>query len=478
MQRGDKMPKKQCGVALLAAGKGTRLKLPMPKAIAPLLGQTLIDFSLQELANFSLWKGYDLNVGLVLGHGKELVEAHLSNNYSEELKDKKIEVAHQAEQNGTGHALQCFFNDLPHYWDYEYTLISCVDTPLIIKEIYEEMFQQFERNADLQGVAVSFETNPFGYGRIKREDKGFTIIEEKDANAIEKEIREVNSGLYLFKTSYIKKYLGKLTSDNNAGEFYLTDLFRADEFVKALPYRNDDYFLGINDPTQLERAGLLLKERKISAFRDKGVYIEDSKSLYIDWDVEVEAGSTLSANTYLKAGTRIAEGAVIESGTFLKNSKIGKNTKVLGHSYLEDTIVHENASIGPFARLRPGAEIGNECKVGNFVEIKKAKLEKGAKVSHLSYVGDATIGENSNIGCGFITCNYDGANKHFTEIGSGTFVGSDCQMIAPVKIGNEAFIAAGSTINKDVPDGGFAIARGKQETREGLAKKYLKTKDK
>ncbi len=472
------MPKKQCGVALLAAGKGTRLKLPIPKAIAPLLGQTLMDFTLQELKSFSSWKGHDFKTGLVLGHGKDLVEAHLEAHYPSEIKDKSIEVAHQKEQNGTGHALQCFFQELPHFWDYELTLISCVDTPLITKEIYEEMFQQFERDKNLQGVAVSFETDPQGYGRIIRADKGFTIVEEKDANSMEREIREVNSGLYLFKTSYIKKYLNNLTSDNNAGEFYLTDLFKADENVKPIPYRDDSFFLGVNDPEQLEKVGDILKARKIKKLRAEGVYVEDSKNIYIDWDVEVGAGTRLSANSHIKTGTRIAEDVLVEPGCIIKNSIIEDGAQILGNSYLEDARVGKSASIGPFARLRPGADIGEDCKVGNFVEVKKAKLEKGAKVSHLSYVGDARIGEDSNIGCGFITCNYDGANKHFTDIGKGTFVGSDCQMIAPVKVGDNAFIAAGSTINKDVPDDGFAIARGKQETKEGLAKKYLKKKEK
>jgi len=200
------------------------------------------------------------------------------------------------------------------------------------------------------------------------------------------------------------------------------------------------------------------------------------ESIHIDDEVRIGVGSVVYPNVTLLGNTVIGEKVVIESGAFIKNSKINNGSEILAHSYLEDALVHEEVTIGPMARLRPGADIGAESKIGNFVEVKKSKLAKGVKVSHLSYVGDAEIGENTNIGCGFITCNYDGVNKHKTKIGSNTFIGSDCQMVAPIEIGNDAFVAAGSTITKNVPDGAFGIARGQQVTKDGAAKKFLKRK--
>lgn len=207
-----------------------------------------------------------------------------------------------------------------------------------------------------------------------------------------------------------------------------------------------------------------------------GVRFLNPEQVYIDSDVVIGVGSTIYPGCTLLGKTVIGKAVVIESNCFIKNSTINDNADILAGSYLEEALVGEQASIGPMARLRPGTDIGPEAKIGNFVEIKKSKLARGAKVSHLSYIGDAEIGENSNIGCGFITCNYDGANKHKTKIGSNTFIGSDCQVIAPLEIGNDAFVAAGSTITKNIPDGAFGIARSNQVTKEGAAKRFLKTK--
>ncbi len=197
---------------------------------------------------------------------------------------------------------------------------------------------------------------------------------------------------------------------------------------------------------------------------------------YIEYDVEIGSGATIYPGVTLLNGTKIGENVLVESGSFIKNSQIQKNVSILANSYIEDAFVQAGAVIGPMARLRPGSDIGENAKIGNFVEIKKSKLANGVKVSHLSYVGDADIGENTNIGCGFITCNYDGHKKHKTVIGRDAFIGSDCQMVAPINIGNNVFVAAGSTITKDIPDGGFGIARSVQTTKDGLAKKFLKSK--
>ncbi|MCB9094536.1 MAG: bifunctional UDP-N-acetylglucosamine diphosphorylase/glucosamine-1-phosphate N-acetyltransferase GlmU [Halobacteriovoraceae bacterium] len=466
------MGMKQCAVALLAAGKGTRLKLDGPKALAPLLGKKLIDYSLEVFEKFTQTASIQPHIGVVVGHEREKLENYLAQNKA------KVETCLQAEQKGTGHALQCFFEELPHMWELPYTLVACVDTPLITEEIYSEMFNKMNRDDSIQGIAVTFETpNPKGYGRIKKGDVGFQIIEEKDASASDQLIKEVNSGLYLLKTSYIKEHLYNLNNKNKSGEFYLTDLFREDQKVETLLYRDESFFKGVNDQIQLEDCRTLLLKRKIASLRDQGVLIVDSKNIEIEWDVEVGNGSILEPNIHLKGNTQIGQNVSIEPGVVIKNSKIGNNVNILAYSYLEECEIGESSQIGPFARLRPQAHIGSENKIGNFVEIKKSQFAKGVKVSHLSYVGDSEIGENSNVGCGFISCNYDGSKKHITKIGKNCFIGSDCQSVAPVEIGDGSFVAAGSTITKNVPADSFAIARSKQINKEGQAKRFIKKKD-
>jgi bifunctional UDP-N-acetylglucosamine pyrophosphorylase/glucosamine-1-phosphate N-acetyltransferase len=227
---------------------------------------------------------------------------------------------------------------------------------------------------------------------------------------------------------------------------------------------------------QLAECTSLLRARKIKQLMLDGVEFLNPQTVHIDDDVTIGIGSVIYPNVTLLGKTKIGERVVVESGAFIKNSQIQNDSEILAHSYLEEALVHEDVTIGPMARLRPGADIGSQSKIGNFVEVKKSKLERGVKVSHLSYVGDAEIGENSNIGCGFISCNYDGVNKHKTKIGKNTFIGSDCQMVAPISVGDDAFVAAGSTITKDVPSGAFAISRAQQMTKEGAAKRFLKTK--
>lgn len=286
----------------------------------------------------------------------------------------------------------------------------------------------------------------------------------------------MNSGFYILKTKHVKEVLNSIGNHNKSGEFYLTDLFQDKYSVKAVKFSSEVPFLGINTMEQLAEVTSLLKMRKLKQLMIDGVEFLNPQTVHIDQEVQIGLGSVIYPNVTLLGKTVIGDKVVVESGCFIKNTKIKNGSEILANSYLEDALVHEEATIGPMARLRPGADIGPESKIGNFVEVKKAKLDRGVKVSHLSYVGDAEIGENTNIGCGFITCNYDGANKHKTKIGKNTFIGSDCQMVAPIEIGNDAFVAAGSTITKSIPDGGFGIGRSPQITKEGAARKFLKTK--
>ncbi len=461
------------GVIILAAGKGTRMKVPTPKALMPALGKSLLDYVIEEGFLFAKQAKLPCEVGVVVGHLKEQLIEHLQIKFP----NSPLKTAIQKEQNGTADALKACFNDHPHFWDHTYTLVACADTPLIQEADFSKLFLSLKNNPKLVGVAASFHLHrPTGYGRIIRSGNGFHIVEEKDATDEERKVTEVNSGFYILKTSHVKEVLSKISNKNKSGEFYLTDMFQDNYAVESICFEDGTPFLGVNTMEQLAEVTGELKGRHQQKLMVNGVRFLLPGTTYIESSVEIAAGTVIYPNVTILGKTKIAENVVIESGTFIKDSLIESNVHILANSYIEESQIASSASIGPMARLRPGTEIGQKAKVGNFVEIKKSKLAAGAKVSHLSYVGDAEIGENSNIGCGFITCNYDGANKHKTKIGSNTFVGSDTQMIAPVEIGDNVFIAAGSTISKSVPSDAFAIARAQQVTKEGMAKRFLKTK--
>jgi bifunctional UDP-N-acetylglucosamine pyrophosphorylase/glucosamine-1-phosphate N-acetyltransferase len=336
----------------------------------------------------------------------------------------------------------------------------CADMPLIEEAVVSKIYHHLSSKKNLEGVAATFETErPEGLGRIKRSDKGFAIIEHKDCSSSELLIKEANSGFYILDTEFVKNNLDSISNQNKSNEFYLTDLFTPEQDVFAFCFKTDDYFLGVNNQFQKQAVLRRLKERKNKSLIKKGVLIDLPEQVYIEWDVEIGAGTQISPNTFIYGKTTIDEGVVIEPGVIIKNSQIASGSTIFGNSYLEEASVGRSSKIGPMARLRPGTEIGDECKIGNFVEVKKAVFERGAQASHLSYIGDARIGEGTNLGCGFITCNYDGKNKHRTEIGK------------------NCFIAAGSTVTQSLDSGDFAIARTRQVTKQGMANKFIKSKD-
>lgn len=465
--------KHSIGIIILAAGKGTRMKVDKPKALMHASGKPLIDYVVNASLNFVKEFSLTCELGVVVGHKKELLEEWYETKSEREL----IKLAWQREQSGTADALKSCFHDYPGFWNHEFTLVACADTPLITEREFSTLMNKLLSESDLDGVAATFEAqNPRGYGRIIHAKNGFHIVEEKDASLEEQKITEVNSGFYILRTRHVKKVLDTIRNENKSGEFYLTDLFQDSFKVKAIKFPSSTPFLGINTLEQLVDVNKIFHQKKISSLLNSGVMILNPDTCYVEYDVKIGAGTTIYPAVTILNGTEIGENVIIESGSFIKNSKIEKNVSILANSYLEEAFVQSAAVIGPMARLRPGTDVGQNAKVGNFVEIKKSKLAKGVKVSHLSYVGDAEIGEDTNIGCGFITCNYDGAKKHKTIIGKNSFIGSDCQMVAPISIGNDVFVAAGSTITKDIPDGGFGIARSVQTTKDGLAKKFLKSK--
>lgn len=460
------------GAVILAAGEGKRLKLNAPKPLAPCLDKKLVDFPIREIEKFFTRNKLAGIKTAVIGHQKELVQTYISKRYPE------VKFAVQERQLGTADALRAYFDSDPITHKLDYTLVICADTPVVSEVELTKMLELLE-SEKVDAVAATFEDQtPKGYGRIIRGKKGFRIVEEKDASDEQRKITEVNSGLYLLKTSYVLEHLKSVDSNNKSGEFYLTDIFKEDLNVDALCFPHGHVFLGVNNLEQLEQVEKILRKKKNMELREDGVRFIDSSHTYIDDEVQIGAGTVIFPNVYIAGKSKIGKNVVIEIGAVIKDSMVADNARVLAYTILEEANLHEKAQVGPFARMRPGADIGPEAKIGNFVEIKKSVLERGAKVSHLSYIGDAFIGEETNIGCGFITCNYDGAHKHITKIGKNCFIGSDSQTVAPVTIGDDCFVASATTVTKNMPDGSFAISRGQQTTKEGMAKKFIKVKEK
>jgi len=375
---------------------------------------------------------------------------------------------------GTAHAVTSYFDEVKSAKDQPYTFILCGDTPCVEVDDFAVLWNAVKDNNLDAACAVFATQNPFGLGRIIKHSQGFEIREEKEASEEEKKIQVVNSGFYLVRTEYLLGKLKNIDKSENSGEFYLTDLFQKNEKVSAIEFSKAENFYGVNTQSDLEIVSKVLNRRICQKWQDQGVRFIDSSTTYVDDQVVIGSGCVIHPQVFLQGQTVLKKDVVVESGCVVKNSIIETNAFIKAHCYLDEAIVHSQAQVGPFAHLRPGSDIGEQAKIGNFVEIKKSQLAKGSKVSHLSYVGDASIGERTNIGCGFITCNYDGKNKHKTIIGKDAFIGSDSQTIAPITIGDGAYVGSGSTINQDVGEGDFAIARAKQTILKGGAKRFTK----
>ena len=461
------------GIVFLAAGKGTRLMLDTPKPLLPIMGKMLIDFPIMAAQEFVKINNLNASFSFVLGHKREEVKKHISEQY----KNLSPQYSIQDQQLGTAHALKTYFDQVKVANEKELTIVMCADTPLMTEKELTKLFKEFSKNKNLKSVAGTFIAEcPKGYGRIIRGTEGFIIVEEKDANESQKKVNEVNSGLYICRTKYLLEFFKNFSNKNAGGEFYLTDFFQQEVGHQAIVCEEAIRFEGVNTLEQLESTQKFLQIEKIKKLQRAGVIVTHSSTNQIDYEVEVSAGCVIGMGVSLLGKTIIGREVSIEQGSVIKNSKIEDQANILAYSYIEDSNIQKMSTIGPFARIRPGSQIGEKAKIGNFVEIKKSLIGEGAKISHLSYVGDAEVGKESNIGCGFITCNYDGIQKHKTTIGKNVFIGSDCQAIAPLTIGDDSFVAAGTTITKEIPDGAFAIGRSKQETKLGMAKKFLKKK--
>ncbi|WP_298101610.1 bifunctional UDP-N-acetylglucosamine diphosphorylase/glucosamine-1-phosphate N-acetyltransferase GlmU [uncultured Campylobacter sp.] len=432
---------------ILAAGKGTRMKSEQSKVLHKVNGVTMIKRVVNVLENI----GNDKNI-FILGHKKEDVLAEMGN----------VDYVTQEEQLGTGHAVLIAKDKIQEYG--EDVLITYGDTPLLKEETLEELKKVFEEK-NLDCIVLSCKVkNPFGYGRIVKENgKISNIVEEKEANEKEKKIDEINTGVYIFKNESLLYAIEKIDNNNSKGEYYLTDaikiLTNENYNVDSFQIEDEDEILGVNSKVQLAQADKILRNRKNIELMDSGVILIDPDNVEIGQDTVIYPNVTIQGNT------KIGKNCEILGNTRIENSVIADNVKIEA-SVVEQSTLEEGVTVGPFAHLRPKAYLKETVHVGNFVEIKNATLEKGVKTGHLTYIGDAEIGEDTNVGAGTITCNYDGKNKHKTKIGKNAFIGSNSIIVAPVEIGDKVLTAAGSVITKNIPNEALAFGRAKQVNKE------------
>ncbi|SDY03101.1 bifunctional UDP-N-acetylglucosamine pyrophosphorylase / Glucosamine-1-phosphate N-acetyltransferase [Micromonospora pattaloongensis] len=446
-------------VVVLAAGEGKRMKSALPKVLHPLLGRTLVGHVLAAAAPVGAARTL-----VVVGHGADQVTAHLA-----EIAPAATPVL-QAQQHGTGHAVRIALEAAP---ESEGTVIVLNgDVPLLRAETVTALVEAHERAGAAATVLAAEVADPTGLGRIVRDPAGGLerIVEERDASADERRIREINAGIYAFDAARLRGALGKLSTDNDQGEEYLTDVFgllAADGQAVAVHVAADaNETLGCNDRVELAGLRRLLRDRINEGWMRTGVTIADPMTTWIDVTVTLGRDAVIDQNTQLRGATAVAEGATVGPDVTLVDTTVGVGATVL-RSHATGAEVGDGASVGPYAYLRPGSRLARKAKVGTFVETKNAEIGEGTKVPHLSYVGDATIGEQSNIGAATVFVNYDGINKHRTVIGSHARTGADNMFVAPVQVGDGAYTAAGSVIVSDVPPGALGVARGQQRNIEG-----------
>ena len=448
-------------VIVLAAGKGTRMNSELPKVLHKVLGKSLLSHALDTLS-------FSDNKLVVVGHEADLVIDSLPPSINNIL---------QKDQLGTGHAVSTVINsEVFKKSKSEFTLVVPGDVPGIKDGDIELLINEVKTTSAPVGFLTALVEDPFGYGRIVKNNEEIKIVEEKDCSEDERAINEINSGIYCFKTEFLIENIDNLNTQNAQGEFYLTDLIGIANNQKqdiVIVQVDEDSIKGINSMSQLNEVEDIMQKKLIEGFMEQGVYFQDPTSTYIDADVTISSGTKVLANTHLTGSTSIDENCTIGPNAQINDSSIGKNSKVV-NSVVDQSTIHENGNIGPFAHIRPGSELGEGVKVGSFAETKKSKIGKGSKVPHLAYVGDAELGENVNFSAGAITVNYDGQEKHKTEIKDGAFIGSDVMLVAPVTIGEESMIGAGSVITKDVPSKALGIERNNQKNVEGYVDRKKK----
>lgn len=447
---------------ILAAGEGTRMKSSIPKTLHKVCGKEMIKYVIEAAEN----SGTEKNI-VVLGHGKERVE-HAVESMNVVTVEQPVGAG---VPYGTGFAVMAASDFID---DDDSVIILCGDSPLIKGETLGEFMKYHQDNGYAVSIMTAYLDNPRGYGRIlKSNDIVKGIVEEKDASCEIKKIKEVNTGIYCFNGKHLKYALSKIGSDNSQGEYYLTDT------IKVL--NSENYKIGcwvledstemnaVNDRIQLAEVTKIMRERINKRHMLSGVTIIDPENTYIEDSVVIGSDTVVYPGTMLEGRTAIGSNCKIGPNAYIVDSTVHDNATIESSKIIE-AVVGDGTSVGPFAYLRPGTNLGKNVKIGDFVEVKKSSIGDNSKSSHLAYIGDAEVGKNVNIGCGVIFVNYDGKSKHVTTVGDGAFIGSNSNLIAPVNISQKSFIACGSTITDDVDEDDLAIARARQVNKKGLGK--------
>jgi bifunctional UDP-N-acetylglucosamine pyrophosphorylase/glucosamine-1-phosphate N-acetyltransferase len=455
-------------VVILAAGKGRRMHSRVAKVLHRVGGRTLVGHALGAARALEA-----TSLTVVVGHLAEQVTAALEG-------EPGVRFVRQAEQLGTAHAL---LQTAPLFDGVTGRLLLLSgDVPLLRPETLRRLLEAHAAAGAAATVLTAMATRPYGYGRIVRSGGRIArIVEERDASAAERKIKEINAGVYVFELAPLFPAMRKIAASNAQGEYYLTDLVglyrRRHLAVETVVLEDTTEIRGINSRIELAEVAALVRQGKNEELMGRGVTIVDPATTYIEQDVEVGADTVIHPGVHLEGRTRVGAACEIHSGVRIVDSTIGDRVVVNNYCVITESTVATAARVGPFAHIRPGSEVGHDARVGNFVELKKTVLGEGSKANHLAYLGDATIGDHVNVGAGTITCNYDGVRKNQTVIEDGAFIGSDSQLVAPVRVGAGAYVAAGSSITKDVPPGALAIARARQENKEGYADKLKKNEE-
>ncbi|TAN61094.1 UDP-N-acetylglucosamine diphosphorylase/glucosamine-1-phosphate N-acetyltransferase [bacterium] len=460
---------KKLFAVILAAGKGTRMKSAKTvKVLFDVSGRPMLFYPLNALKEAGVNKTI-----IVVGYNKdEVIEC---------FKHSGALFAVQKEQLGTGHAVMCGLKTLSNVRSGTVLILSG-DVPLITKETLKAFYKLHLRNNATLSLLTAVVDNPAGYGRIIRNtaNEVIAVVEEKDATAEQKKIREVNAGIYLASFDFLRQSVKKLKNENTQNEYYLPDIVRlaksAGKKILALTHASTVEVMGINNRAELSAATAIMRGRICLSLMLNGVTITDPLTTYIDYDVKIGPDSVIEPLVKISGNAVIGNNSFIGQGSIITNAVIGSNVIIKPYSIIDSCVIKAGANIGPFARLRPGSVISEGAGIGNFVEVKNSRVGKGSKANHLSYIGDAVIGKNANIGAGVITCNFDGVKKHTTRVNDGAFIGSDSQLVAPVTIGKNAYVGSGSTVTKDVPSGALIVSRAKERVIKDWVKKHRATK--